>query len=158
MLFSPKHYKCSSLKFKRKSLCLHLPSLQPYNNKLGLLKLVVKTSLVELQFSQYSARTWLFKMYPLLSSTLQDLSLKELGIKKKNTPIKQSFVTRVNAVAVRKCTLSFKWICDCDTTATFQNNMCIAMIVYNNLFCSYSLAFAIEPKPKNGYLKAKQSS
>ncbi len=44
-------------KSKRSILCLHLVSLQPYSSKLGLLWFAVRTSLVDLQFSQRIART-----------------------------------------------------------------------------------------------------
>ena len=94
---TPKSYKGSSLKFKRKSLFLHFPSLQPYNNKFGLLKLAVKISLAELQFSQYPERTCPFETYPLLSSTLQDLTLKELEINQ-NPP--NAFVTHIVALLI----------------------------------------------------------
>jgi hypothetical protein len=75
----PSFSRLLSLKSIRKILCLHLPSLQPYNNKLGLPKLTLKNSQVDLQSWQQSDVTWSFRMYPLKSKTLQDFSLKGLN-------------------------------------------------------------------------------
>ena len=109
-----------SSKSKRKNLCLHLLSLQPYNNRLGLLKLVVKASLVDLQFSQRSALTWSFKTYPLTSITLQDFSLIELNIKKWR--FLQSIVSRKWQQLLPHCAYQwrFKLVCDCKQTATHK--------------------------------------
>jgi len=108
------------VKIQAQSLCLHLLSLQPYSNRLGLLKLVVKTSLVDLQFSQRSALTWLFKTCPLMSYTLQDFSLTEFNIKKNYFLIQQSIMSRsMTTFPHNELLMRFKLICDCKTTATF---------------------------------------
>jgi len=109
---------------------LHLLSLQPSSSRLGLPWLVVKTSVVDLQFSQRKALTSSFDRYPLRAER-SDFSLKELNKRIAFLKISSLIISASN----KKHQMLFKWVCDCKQTTTLirETNATIYRLLYQIL-------------------------